>query len=192
MKKICSFALVLCMILSCTVAFAASPAITLPSTTEAKGDQPFEDGVYYGEKYNDYGARPSMLNFGSANLSPGESLYDAKTTTIKKARATEISEKIDRLTFYCYAKWQYAQHVDDHTINAMLVMTSPSGLYYATYGVWELIDLRAKTICSWFFDVTDCLKRCRDDNGGTLEKGEYAFSMFFNDMSFRVTKVRFN
>lgn len=184
MKRICSLLLAFCLILSFASALGESRA--------AKGDQPFVEGVHYGEKYKEYGAVPSMLNFGSASLSPGESLYDAKTNTIKKVKGTTLAKDLGRLTYYCYAKWQYAQRITQHEIEAMLVMTTPSGVYYATYGTWEIVDTRAKTICSWFFDVTDLLKRCLDENGGEFETGEYAFSMFFNDMSFRVTKVRVN
>ena len=71
----------------------------------------------------------------------------------------------------------------------MLVMTTPDGDYYATYNSWDITDCRVKTICSWFFDVTDLLQRCADDNDGKFETGTYSFSMFFNDMVFRVTKV---
>lgn len=177
MKKLLSLLVLLCIVLSLTTAFA--------------DDQPFKDGVSYGDKYHDYGAVPSMLNFGSAGkLSPGESLYDAKTTTVKKITAKALASSLDATTYYCYAKWQYADPVDFHTIDAMLVMTTPSGQYYATYDTWTLTDVARRSICSWFFNTTDMLQRCMDDNGGTFEKGEYSFSMFFNDMSFRVTKLK--
>lgn len=177
MKKLLSLVVALCLILSLTTAFA--------------DDQPFRDGVSYGEKYHDYGAVPSMLNFGSAGkLSPGESLYDAKTTTVKKITAKALASSLDATTYYCYAKWQYAMSFPAYTIDAMLVMTTPSGKYYATYDTWEMTDISRRTICSWFFDVSDALKRCLDDNDGTFEKGEYSFSMFFNDMAFRVAKVK--
>ncbi len=176
MKRIFSLIVALCLVFTSAVAFAA--------------DDPFLSGVSYGSKYREYGAVPSMLNFGSAgHLSPGESLRDADTHTVTKITASGLAESLATTTYYCYAKWQYADPVDFHTIDAMLVMTTPSGLYYATYDTWTLTDVSRRSICSWFFNVTELLQRCADENGGEFEKGEYAFSMFFNDMSFRVTKL---
>lgn len=177
MKKFFCMVVALCMVFASTVALAA--------------DQPFVSGVSYGEKFDEYGAVPSMLNFGSAGkLSPGESLYDVKTSTIKKIKASTLVNGLADNTYYCYAKWQFAYSFSSYTVNAMLVMTTPSDEYYATYDTWEMTDFSPKMICSWFFDVTDILQRCADDHKGVLEKGEYSFSMFFNDMSFRVTKLR--
>jgi hypothetical protein len=165
--------------------------LILTTASAFAADQPFEEGIYYGEKYHDYGAVPSMLNFGSAGkLSPGESLYDAKTITVKKISASALASSLKNTTYYCYAKWQYAMSFPAYTIDAMLVMTAPDGLYYATYQTWELTDISRRTICSWFFDVTDALQRCLDDHDGTFERGEYSFSMFFNNMAFRVAKVK--
>lgn len=63
-------------------------------------DQPFKDDVYYGDKFDEYGAVPSMLNFGStAKLSPGESLYDAKTTKITKIKASTLADSLKNSTF---------------------------------------------------------------------------------------------
>ena len=119
-----------------------------------------------------------MLNFGStAKLSPGESLYDAKTTKITKIKASTLADSLKNSTFYCYAKWQFAHGFAEYNIDAMLVMTTPGGDYYATYNSWDITDCRVKTICSWFFDVTDLLQRCADDNDGKFETGTYSFSM---------------
>ena len=177
MKKLLSILMVLCILMGTSIALAS--------------DQPFESGVSYNEKFNEYGAKPSMLNFGYAKLSVGESLYDAKTTTVKKTKVKTLCDGLDKnLTYYIYAKWQFAYGFDEYSIDAMLVMTDPNGNYYATYDTWDILEGTNRCVCSWFFDVTDCLTRCRTDNGGTLPKGEYAFSMFFNNMSFRVSKVK--
>lgn len=180
MKKLICIILALCLLSFTTIAFATP-------------DQPFVSGTDYSEKFNEYGAVPSMLNFGSApKLSPGESLYDAKTKTIKKIKASTLANSLDSTTYYCYAKWQFAHGFAEYNIDAMLVMTTPAGDYYAVYNSWDLIDIKNKTICSWFFDVTDMLQRCLDDNEGAFPKGIYSFSMFFNDMAFRVTKLTVN
>ena len=177
MKKVISCLLLVCLLFTTSAAFATP-------------DQPFKDDVYYGDKFDEYGAVPSMLNFGStAKLSPGESLYDAKTTKITKIKASTLADSLKNSTFYCYAKWQFAHGFAEYNIDAMLVMTTPGGDYYATYNSWDITDCRVKTICSWFFDVTDLLQRCADDNDGKFETGTYSFSMFFNDTVFRVTKV---
>ena len=173
-KKFVSILLLLCMTLATPLALAA--------------DQPFEPGVNYSNKNKDYGCVHSMLNFGSANLGPGESFYDVETTTIKKGSAKNVEKSLGRMSYYCYAKWQNAQTIDYNYIDAMLVMTDPKGNYYATYAEWEQIDLARKTVCSWFIDVTNCLERCVEDHG-SLPKGQYTFSLFFNDQSFRVAKV---
>lgn len=175
MKRIVSLLLVLALTLAAPLALAA--------------DQPFKDGVRYNEKYTDYGCVPSMLNFGRANLGPGESFHDVKTTTVKKDSAKNVERSLDKMSYYVYAKWQNSQSIDYNHIDAMLVMTDPNGNYYASYGEWEQYDYRRKTVCSWFFDVTDCLQRCIEDNG-SLPRGQYTFSMFFNDQTFRVNKVQ--
>ena len=176
---------VICLLMSLCLLCMAVPALA--------ADQPFQDNVYYGEKYTDFGAAPSMLNFGSTKkLSPGESLFDAKTTTLKKISASSLVSGLADNTYYIYAKWQYGQGFSSHTINAMLVMTTPGGLYYAMYQSWDLEDIHRRTICRWFFDVSDMLQRCMDENNGTFEKGDYSFSMFFNDQSFKVAKLKVN
>jgi hypothetical protein len=177
MKKWLSLLLVLCLLMPITAVFA-------------EPDQPFVSGVSYGDKFDEYGAVPSMLNFGSApKLSPGESLYDAKTKKITKLKASTLADSLEKSTYYCYAKWQFAHGFDDYNVDAMLVMTTPAADYYAMYDSWDITECTNKTICSWFFDVTDLLQRCLDDNSGTFATGTYSFSMFFNDMVFRVTKL---
>ncbi len=173
----------ICLLISLCLLCMAVPALA--------ADQPFKDDVNYSEKYTDFGAAPSMLNFGSTKkLGPGESLFDVKTTTLKKVSASALASGLADNTYYIYAKWQYGQGFSSHTINAMLVMTTPSGLYYATYDMADLEDVHRRTIFRWFFDVTEILQRCKDENKGAFEKGEYTFSMFFNDASFKVSKVK--
>ena len=182
MKKIAVFLVVLSLLLSFLPSAFATP------------DSPFQSGVSYGAKYSDNGAVPSMLNFGNAHLSPGESLYDAKTTTLKSIRASQLNKSLEKggITYYCYAKWQCSEGFSYYSIDAMLVMTTPDGDYYATYDTWDITDGERRMIYSWFFNVTDLLDRAKSDCGGTLPKGVYSFSLFFNDMSFRVAKVKVN
>lgn len=177
MKKILSLLMVLCLVSLSSVAIAA--------------DQPFKDGVNYGQPFRgEMGAVPSMLNFGSAKrLSPGESLYDVKTKTVKKISASSLKSTLPTNTYYVYAKWQFAEAITSYEIEAMLVMTTPDGEYYATYDTWTITDLRRKAVCSWFFDVTDMLQRCLDEHDGKFTPGDYTFSLFLNDMAFRVTRV---
>lgn len=177
MKKIIALLLAVCLTLSAPLALAA--------------DNPFVSGVNYSAKFNDFGARPSMLNFGNCDLAPGESFYDATTQTITKSTAKNIERQLQSKDFYIYAKWQYAKSFEYYYIDAMLVMTDPTGNYYAKYGEWEQVDYQRNTICSWFFGVNSLLEECQDDHGGSLPRGQYTFSLFFNDMSFRVTKVQF-
>ena len=174
MKKLLAILLLLCMTLSTPLALAA--------------DQPFEPGINYSQKYTDFGCVPSMLNFGSANLAPGESFEDVETKTIKKASAKSVEKSLGRMSYYCYAKWQNAQAIDYNYIDAMLVMTDPKGNYYAIYNESEQVDYPRKQIFYWYFDVTSCLERCLEDHG-SLPKGQYSFSLFFNDQSFRTVKV---
>lgn len=179
MKKFLCLISVLSLLFSTTIAFAA--------------DTPFISGVDYSQKYDEYGAVPSMLNFGyTSKLSPGESLYDAKTKTVKKIKGTTLVDSLSKSTYYIYAKWQYAQGFSDYTINAMLVMTTPSDEYYATYDTWTIDQVKRRVICSWFFDVSDLLQRYLDEHSNAFEKGTYSFSMFYNDMAFRVSKVSIN
>ena len=180
MKRIVSLLLALMLIFGSSLALAA--------------DQPFKSGINYGQKYKDNGCVPSMLNFGSAQLSPGESFYDksVKKTTITKTSAKSIERSLGKMNYYIYAKWQNAYGFDYNFIDAMLVMTDPNGNYYATYGEWEQWDGEKRMICTWYFDVTNLLQRCMNDNGNSLPRGQYSFSMFFNDQCFRVTKVVLN
>ena len=178
MKKYKGFLLlVLCLILSMPLALAS--------------DYPFQEGVDYYKQFRTWGANPTILNFGYAKLAPYEDLYAAKKTTVRKATTEKIESLLDADNmFYIYAKWQYARRVEEaFTIDAMLVMTDPQGRYYATYGQWEQEVMRSGKVCSWFFDATDMLRRCREESEGKLPKGEYAFSLFFNNKSFRVNKV---
>ena len=175
MKKLVSILLLLCMTLATPLALAA--------------DQPFESGVNYSNKYKDYGCVPSMLNFGSANLAPGQMFDQADKTTITKSSNKSMSKALDKLSYYCYAKWQFAQSFDYYYIDAMLVMTDPDGNYYAMYTEHEMFDSDRKAIWYCYYDVTDLLRRCRDEHDGTLPKGQYSFSLFFNDMSVRTNTL---
>lgn len=175
-KKLAALWLTLCMALLCPLALAS--------------DYPFEAGVDYYQRYRENGAIPSMLNFGCAKLAVGEDLYAAQKLTIKKGSTEELEGYLDEeRMFYIYAKWQNCDAFENYRIDAMLVVTDPLGRYYATYGLWEQEKSRRGAMYSWFFDVTDCLRRCREENDGQLPKGEYAFTMFFNQKTFRVTKV---
>lgn len=175
-KKLAALWLTLCMALLCPLALAS--------------DYPFEAGVDYYQRYRENGAIPSMLNFGCAKLAVGEDLYAAQKLTIKKGTTEELEGYLDEeRMFYIYAKWQNCDAFENYRIDAMLVVTDPLGRYYATYGLWEQEKSRRGAMYSWFFDVTDCLRRCREENDGQLPKGEYAFTMFFNQKTFRVTKV---
>ena len=174
------------MLLGSTVAFATS-------------DQPFKSGVNYSTKWSDYGAATSMLNFGYAKLSAGESLFDAndhkETTTVKKKiKASQVESMLDDgLTFYMFAKWQCDKAIGYYKINAMTVVTDPNGKYYATNDSWTIEDCGRRCTYRWFFDITNSLERIRSDNGGSLPRGSYTFSLFFNDESFRTpAKVSFN
>ena len=176
MKRISALFLALCLILGSSIALAS--------------DYPFKEGVNYYKTYRDNAAMPSMLNFGWASLVPGEDLYKAPKTTIRKESTEKIEALLDQgKMFYNYAKWRFLERFDSHTIDAMLVMTDPNGKYFATYGEWEMGPSKEKSVYSWFFDVTDCLNRCREENEGKLPKGDYVFSMFFNDQNFRTNRV---
>lgn len=176
MKRIVAVLLTLCLVLAAPLALAA--------------DYPFKEGVNYHKRFTTGLALPTMLNFGYADLAYGEDLYRAEKTTVKKAPVQEVEAALDREDLlYVYAKWQYRERTRPFVIDAMLVITDPEGAFYATYGEWEQGSSRAGAVCSWFFDVTDCLKRCREENDGSLPKGEYTFSMFFNDRNFRVSRV---
>lgn len=176
MKKVAALLLVFCIVFAASLSFAA--------------DNPFQPGVDYYQRYCDFRAQTTMLNLGCAKLAVGENLYSADKTTIRKGTTQQLEDWLDEgRLFYMYAKWQYLERTKPHVIDAMLVMTDPQGRFYATYGQWEMEANRAGSVYSWFFDTTDCLRRCRDEADGHLPKGEYAFSMFFNNKAFRVTKV---
>lgn len=176
MKKLAALCLALCVALLCPLALAS--------------DYPFEPGVDYYQRYHENGAFPSMLNFGCApKLAVGENLYDVDKITIQKGSTEELEAYLDEeRLFYIYAKWQNSFRFDEYHIDAMLVLTAPDGRQYATYGKWDQKDGQRNSMYSWFFDVTDCLRRCREEHDGHLEKGEYTFSMFFNQKSFRTTR----
>ena len=175
MKRIAALLLALCLVMGSTFALAS--------------DYPFKPDVNYLQKYRENGARPTMLNFGWSNLAPGENLYDAKKTTVRNIKAEKLEDLMDQgVMFYNYAKWIFLKGFDSHFINAMLVLTTPQDKYYATYGEWDMDKSRDGAVYSWFFDVSDCLRRVREENDGVMPKGEYAFSMFFNNQSFRVSK----
>lgn len=179
MKKFVSLLTALCL-------FIAAPAAL------AEPDKPFDPDVDYTVRYTDYGCIPSMLNFGYAQLSDGESFYEASTTTVKQASAAELQESLGEKDYYIYAKWQNAAAVGYGYIDAMLVMTDPDGDCYVTYDEWEQYDLPRRVVCSWFFGVSDLLKRSAGDNQGTLAAGEYTFTLYFNNQLFRTNTVSLN
>ena len=76
MKRIAALLLALCLTLSAPLAMAA--------------DHPFKADINYNQKYRENGARPTMLNFGWASLVPGEDLYTAPKTTIRKESTENI------------------------------------------------------------------------------------------------------
>ena len=175
MKRIAALLLALCLAMGCTLALAS--------------DHPFQANVNYHTKYRENGARPTMLNFGWADLAPGENLYDAQKTTVRSIKAEKLEGLMDEgVMFYNYAKWMFLRGYEKHFINAMLVLTTPEDKYYATYGEWDMDGGAQGDVYSWFFDVSDCLRRCREENGGSVPKGEYSFSLFFNNQIFRVSK----
>ena len=109
---------------------------------------------------------------------------------MRSASHEELEQALDDGDmFYVYAKWRFLESFSDHFINAMLVMTAPNGDHYATYGEWEMGYSRRNAVYSWFFDATDMVRRCREENDGTLPSGEYGFSLFFNNKIFRVNRV---
>lgn len=177
MKKTVALLVVLCLMMGTSYAFAA--------------DHPFKPNINYYEKYTENGTYPSMLNFGCSKLAPGEDLYYSKKITIRKEAAETVEKYLDDgYMFYNYAKWRHSKSFKSCFINAMLVVTDPEGNYYATYGEWDMGKSKGGSVYSWFFDVTDCMRRCREENDGSLPKGEYAFSLFFNNQVFRVSKVK--
>ena len=176
MKKTIAILLLLCCLLGMAPAMAA--------------DNPFEPGVNYSHKWDENGAVPSMLNFGFANLAPGEAFESSKGNTMTTGSAKNVGNTIGSRTYYCYAKWQHAKKFDYMYVDAMLVMTAPNGKYYAIYQEGEIYDSPRSAIYYWWFDVNDALQRCKDENGGNLPKGNYSFSLFFNGQSFRTTKFK--
>lgn len=192
MKKLFGLLLIVCLLLSVLPALAQQ---------ESYADNPFKPGVDYTERYNDYGAVPSMLNFGSVKRSDIEttSIYEnsVKKTTIKKTSAAKIEESLfsGDLIYYIYAKWQTAQSVPTHTIDAMLVMTDPYGKHYTIYQEVYVEGIGGNYRYSGlprYFDATPLIARCYLENGH-MPKGNYTFTMYFNDQFFRENKeVYFN
>ena len=108
---------------------------------------------------------------------------------MRSIKAQQLEKLMDEgVMFYNYAKWMYLKNYDDHFISAMLVLTTPQDKFYATYGEWDMEGGEEGDVYSWFLDVSDCLRRCREENAGVMPKGEYSFSLFFNNQSFRVGK----
>ena len=139
--------------------------------------------------YQENGARPSMLNFGSAVLAEGKTFYDVKTTGVKKIAAQKLADSLGETSYYCYAKWQNKDGFASYRIEAEIVMTDPEGNQYAEQVAAGQVNGEAGDVYSWFFDVTGLLMNCRDGHGGALPAGEYGFSLYFNDQLFRETAV---
>lgn len=185
MKKIVALLLALCLVMGAAVALAE----------QSYNDHPFVSGVDYTEPYKDYGAVPSMLNFGSVRTSDAQTkgIDKAKKTTIKNASAAKVAGTLeDGDTFYyIYAKYQTSKSVPDHTIETMLVMEDPTGNYYTTYDQLFVQGISSNYRYSGlarYFDATTPLIRCYLDHG-ELPAGEYEFTMFFNNQFFRSNKV---
>lgn len=188
MKKWVSVLLLLCLLMTSIPALAQQ---------ESYADDPFKPGVDYSEKFKDYGAMPSMLNFGSVKLSELEAAQSitsnaVEKTTIKKIKGSKVEEALfagDKL-FYIYAKWQTAKAVPDHTIDTMLVLTDPNGKHYSQHQEIFVEGISGKYRYSglgYFFDATSLLARCYLENMG-FPKGQYMFTMYFNDQFFRSNK----
>jgi len=180
----------LALLLAACLAFAAIPAL---AQEESYDDDPFLPGIDYTKKYTDYGAKPSMLNFGSVKRSDIEtrSIFEnsVKKTTIKTTSAKKIEDSLFEgdLLYYIYAKWQTARSVPTHTIDAMLVMTDPYGKHYTTYQEVYVEGISSNYRYSGlprYFDVTPLIARCYLENG-SLPTGKYTFTMYFNDQFFR-------
>lgn len=182
MKKIVSLLLALCLVLCCLPVLAEK---------ETHDDYPFLPDVDYTQRYTDYGAKPSMLNFGSVKMEDVSNIgsNSVKKTTIKKATAASIEEALVDGTdfYYIYAKYQTAQSVPDHSIDTMLVMTDPTGNYYTGY---DQLHVQASgsnyrySGLARFFNASYLLARCFLDHNG-LPEGEYTFTMYFNNKFFR-------
>lgn len=148
------------------------------------------------EKWNDYGSKPSMLNFGYAKLALGENFYDAndrnECNNIKNSISTsQLSSLLDSgMDFYIYAKWQNSYDIPYYVLDADLIITSPTGDYYVVSDTWIMEDYKGRYHFSWFFDVTNKLEEIRSDNGGSFPQGTYDFSMFFNGYSFRTNSIK--
>lgn len=185
MKKITALLLALCLLLGASIALAE----------ESYNDYPFVRGVDYSERYRDYGAQPSMLNFGSVKMNQIQSITSnsVKKTTIKSGSASKIEQSLidGDLFYYIYAKYQTSKSVPNHTINTMLVMEDPTGNYYTMYDEMHVEATGSNYRYSGlarFFDATTPLIRCYLDHG-ELPTGEYVFTMYFNDKFFRSNTV---
>lgn len=185
MKKIAALLLTLCLLLGSSAALAE----------EGYNDHPFRSGVDYSERYRDYGAQPSMLNFGSVKMNQIQNISSnsVEKTTINSGSAAKIAQSLadGDLFYYIYAKYQTAKSVPDHTINTMLVMEDPTGNYYTMYDEMHVeasgSNYRYSGLAR-FFDATTPLIRCYLDHG-ELPTGEYVFTMYFNDQFFRSNTV---
>lgn len=150
----------------------------------------------YGSKWNEYGGNPSMLNFGYADCAIGEDLYEVNSRnecyTIKDGTtSSNLSSLLDSgMTFYIYAKWHHNKGIPYLNIEAVLIITDPNDRYYVCEQEWEIEDSSRNCNYMWFFDITDKMEEMRDDNGGTLPRGTYEFTMLFNGYTFRATKVK--
>lgn len=189
MKKVLALVLALLLTLGSVPVVFAAP------------DDPFADngGRPYTGNYTMNGFKSSMFNFGYVKLATGEDLQSAnssrKCNNLKEKTVT--LKNIERLldegnTFYLYAKWVWSKPFDSEYLEALLVMTDPYGNYYSgdlCNWVVEGPKRGYKLTCSWFFDATPLMERCRDDNGGSLPKGEYNFTLYFNEEVFRAPHV---
>lgn len=186
MKRITALLLALCLLLGTSIALADE---------ESYNDYPFRPGVDYSERYRDYGAQPSMLNFGSVKMNQVQNIASnsVEKTTIKSTSAAKIEEALleGELFYYIYAKYQTSKSVPDHTIDTMLVMEDPTGNYYTMYDELHVVGIGSNYRYSGlarFFDATTPLIRCFLDHG-CLPTGEYVFTMYFNNQFFRSNTV---
>ena len=185
MKRIIAMLLMLCLLV------ASVPAL---AQTESYTDNPFQPGVDYSKKYKDYGAMPSMLNFGCVDVNELQAARSITDSSVTKTTITEISASrvLESLVnqdtlYYIYAKWQTAKAMPDTTIDTMLVLTDPTGKQYSQHQDIFVEGISGKyryTGLGYFFDATNLLIRSYLENGEFV-KGKYIFSMYFNDQFFR-------
>ncbi len=167
-------------------------AMTVPSLA----DDSISDLQLSGSNWNEQGCKPSMLNFGYARVPLGKSLYDmnneGKCTTIKKSiKAKQIESLLsDGNTLYIYAKFS-GKNINYLAVEANLIVTAPDGRYYRTDDAWTITDCSGPYHFSWFLDVTKSMKAVKEDNGGSIPRGTYDFSLFFNGDTFRTATVQF-